>query len=308
MSWICEKCKHENYRDFSTKCESCGQIRNLKQINDNKSKLEYNNEYQNIPINYPSSTKMESTVNNSKNNSNSTIILLVVIVILFMVIIGLVARNLFNNQDESEYSMAEVYTSAETTTITTIEETFKETTITTTQETTAETTTIATTVTTTEPIKEAIIEIETSKKPKEKFKCYTLDCTWEEACKDAETKGGHLATFTSDTEFQEILSVAKKSGLKYIWLGGRTELTDIGVFVSWYTNEDVTALVNSSYWFYDSKNDIQEPSGTDRNTGTVEPYLMLWYVHDKWGLVDNSDEAKAVYKNKTQMGYICEFD
>lgn len=314
MSWICEKCKYENSKDFSTKCEICGQTRDLKQINNNsKSTSNYGNVYLNVPRNYPSQVKIDNTASSPKNNSNTTIILLVVIVILFVVIIGLVAINLFNNRNENRYSMAEVSTIAEstvdTTMTTTIEETSEETTITTTEEVTTEaTTTTVTTVTTIAPVQEAVIAIETNEKPKEKFKCYTLDCTWEEARKDAEKKGGHLATFTSEEEFQEILSVAQQSELKYIWIGGRTELTDSGIFVRWCTNEDVTALVNSSYWFYDSKNDIQEPSGTDRNTGTVEPYLMLWYVHDKWGLVDNSDEAKTTYNGKNDIGYICEFD
>ncbi len=54
----------------------------------------------------------------------------------------------------------------------------------------------------------------------QRYKVITAPLTWDEARKDAESKGGHLASITSPSEWSEVSSIIKSSGLFAVWLGG----------------------------------------------------------------------------------------
>jgi serine/threonine protein kinase len=130
--------------------------------------------------------------------------------------------------------------------------------------------------------------------------------TWEEAYADATANGHQLATFTNADELEAIRSVAKSSGLKYFWLGGKvniyTDDTNTSYAYCYWQNGDDNTFLNSSgaKWYYSEKYAVQEPSGWDVNTNELEPYIMLWYLDD-WTLCDNSNKACT---NSASSGYI----
>lgn len=133
---------------------------------------------------------------------------------------------------------------------------------------------------------------------------------WDDAKNDAEQKGYQLATFTNEEEWLNMLETAKNSGLKYLWIGGKTSINydTNSLYAYWYNDDNSSLLCNydSEIWFYNSNNNIKEPSGYDvQKDGTIieEPYLMLWNVQDKWALCDNSDYAYEIYQGKG-LGYI----
>lgn len=130
--------------------------------------------------------------------------------------------------------------------------------------------------------------------------------TWEEAYSDATSNGYQLATFTNSDELNAIRSIARSSGLKYLWLGGKVKIytddTNTSYAYCYWQNGDDDTFLNSkdANWYYSEKYKVQEPSGWDVNTNELEPYIMIWYLDD-WTLCDNSASACS---NGEISGYI----
>lgn len=136
------------------------------------------------------------------------------------------------------------------------------------------------------------------------------DLSWEEAKSACEVKGGHLATITSEKEYQEICALADESGLSYLWLGGDLsavrELSSgnsVWLDVAWITGEP---------WTFDNWYP-GEPSFQDVD-GTREEYLCLWkakYQNQNLGWTFNdqrNDIVGASYSISGNIGYICEYE
>ena len=125
------------------------------------------------------------------------------------------------------------------------------------------------------------------------------DISWTEANNRALANGGHLATITSQDEMNELVEMAKKSGLEYLWIGGYTSVRNNQAFGHWTTGEpfDYTA------WF------PGEPSRNDKD-GTPEFYLMLWNVNGEWSWNDQRDNVldSGLDYFKGKIGYICEYE
>jgi FtsZ-binding cell division protein ZapB len=116
--------------------------------------------------------------------------------------------------------------------------------------------------------------------------------TWEEAKADAESKGGHLATITSEEEWHALERVLGQVPYGY-YLGGTDEKTE-GVW-EWITNE----VWNFTKWAKGEPNDHSNPK-----YGDSEDYLQTWKEtgdgnrnwNDIWGVI-----------NPHSKGYILEF-
>lgn len=127
--------------------------------------------------------------------------------------------------------------------------------------------------------------------------------TWTEAENICEEKGGHLASITSDNDYNSIIDAAEESGLEFLWLGGLTFCEGDEVYAAWIDNTDFTYVEENKLWFRG------EPSGKDPSdpSETLEPYVMLWKIGDEWSLNDNSDAALKYYRDSL-IGFVCEYD
>ena len=135
-----------------------------------------------------------------------------------------------------------------------------------------------------------------------RFEVYSGMLTWSEAQAKCKAKGGHLAYIKSKEDYDAVLAAIKKadSGLVYLWVGGKTTITDSGVKASWNDGSSTRYLDEEKLWFG------HEPSGKDGDTR--EPYMMLWNPNgERWSFNDNSDSCVKIYSAGT-MGYVCEFD
>ncbi|MDD6268536.1 MAG: lectin-like protein [Oscillospiraceae bacterium] len=167
---------------------------------------------------------------------------------------------------------------------------------------TVEATTVST-IPPTEPTTDPPAET-TKPEPKKEFIVISEACSWTEAKSRCEEMGGHLAYITCDEDFNEILSQLSKTQLKYVWLGGRSYISDDGtVTAEWLNGDDFSYIEREGLWFG------SEPSGRDYTSDgqPLEPYIMMWQVKDKWSLNDNSDLALSCYR-KERIGFICEID
>ena len=132
-----------------------------------------------------------------------------------------------------------------------------------------------------------------------RYEAFLENVTWQQAYQRCEEMGGHLATITSSSEQNEIIELAERNGIKYIWLGGYTSYDDDGnVFGHWITGEDF----EFSNWM------ANEPSRVDLD-GTEEWYIMLWYVNNNWTWNDQrNDPVSEVSSMGKSIGFICEFE
>ncbi len=130
------------------------------------------------------------------------------------------------------------------------------------------------------------------------YAVFRADYTWENANISAMNNGGHLATITSDDEFDTVIQLASASAAKYFWLGGHTADTGNGISAWWTTGENVPA----KYWC------AGEPSGSDNNV--VEDCIMLWYLEQYGGWTLNdimNDPIAYVNYYKNNLAYIVEY-
>lgn len=163
------------------------------------------------------------------------------------------------------------------------------------------------------------------------YKVFWEDVNWDEAearCEAMEHNGvsGHLATITSQEEFDKVTKVLDKfiskqkdknaKKLNYIWLGGWIKNSDAENYVNnyqWVTGEE---------WVYDNwchtlfedsngeKIQIDEPSFYDGDI--LENRLTLWQLKKDelgWTFSDQDGNILDSYpKSSGKIAYICEFD
>lgn len=137
------------------------------------------------------------------------------------------------------------------------------------------------------------------------YQAFVDACTWADAKQKCEAAGGHLAYITSDDDWNQAISVLSGTGLRYVWLGGSTYISNDGstITASWLNGSNLSYIDNARHWY------PNEPSGWDNSSPehTLEPYILLWYVDDYWSLNDTSNDILKYYKPE-RIGYLCEFD
>ena len=137
------------------------------------------------------------------------------------------------------------------------------------------------------------------------YQAFVDACTWADAKQKCEAAGGHLAYITSNDDWNQAISVLSGTGLRYVWLGGSTYISNDGstITASWLNGSNLNYIDNARHWY------PNEPSGWDNSSPehTLEPYILLWYVDDYWSLNDTSNDILKYYKPE-RIGYLCEFD
>nr|WP_051527054.1 lectin-like protein [[Eubacterium] cellulosolvens] len=135
------------------------------------------------------------------------------------------------------------------------------------------------------------------------YKLVTKDVSWQEAEREAEEAGGHLATITDENEYQKVCEVADRSGLTYIWLGARV----------YSVSENWNKWIDGEEWTFE-KWYPGEPSKTDKNDHVDELYLCMWNAKHNdadigWTFNDQRNDIVADYASISgKIGYIIEFE
>ncbi len=137
-----------------------------------------------------------------------------------------------------------------------------------------------------------------------RYEVISGDVSWAEAKAACESRGGHLATITSESEYNEICAQADASGLTYLWIGGfANPSADADHLYAWITGEDWTF----EKWF------PNEPSQTDTD-GTKEDCLCLWNARYQdtdigWTFNDQRNSLLTAFPSVSgKIGYLCEYD
>ncbi len=129
------------------------------------------------------------------------------------------------------------------------------------------------------------------------------DATWQEAYDRAAAAGGHLATITSQEEYDTICALADQAmaetGVRYLWLGARRGSGGWTGSDCWITGEEWSFQL----WY------PGEPSGQDTD-GTVEDVLCLWNVENSgWTFNDQRNDLISVLPTVSgSVGYVIEFE
>lgn len=114
--------------------------------------------------------------------------------------------------------------------------------------------------------------------------------TWEDAKTYCEAQGGHLATVTSQEEYDKITALANSSGCLVVWIGGM-RLSDNSF--GWVNGEDFTY----SAW----------AAGEPNNDGGTEHYIGIMKVNGSWGMYDMPNDVSPYYSS-SKVGFIMEKD
>ena len=119
-----------------------------------------------------------------------------------------------------------------------------------------------------------------------KYEIVKKNISWEEAKKECEEAGGHLATITSQAE-QDYITELNSSNSK-LWIGAYRTDDDLEKWM-WVTGEK---------WNYENWND-GEPNNSS-NVKSNENRAVIW-TNGKWNDLNENNTGE-------QSGYICEWD
>ncbi len=126
-----------------------------------------------------------------------------------------------------------------------------------------------------------------------RYEVFYDDLTWTDAEAYCESLGGHLATVTSEEEYETILSLIPSNARKSVfWIGG-TSAGNNGVW-KWITGEE---------WSYDNWGGGQPSGGIEQYLGFVTTNHG-WAAARKWNDFTNTGTAT----NLREIGFVCEWD
>ncbi|MBQ7155592.1 MAG: leucine-rich repeat domain-containing protein [Synergistaceae bacterium] len=123
-----------------------------------------------------------------------------------------------------------------------------------------------------------------------KYTVFNSPMTWTEAKSYCESLGGHLATITSQEEYDAILNILPQDEKRLYWLGA-SDADNEGSW-QWITGEDFSF----TKWL------AGEPNG-----GNSENYLILTnYYNDVWGWNDATNSHAGI--DPSEWSFICEWE
>ena len=126
-------------------------------------------------------------------------------------------------------------------------------------------------------------------------KAYTVisqAVTWEEAESYCTAHGGHLASITSQEEWDQALAAMRASGRKVFWIGGTRD-----------SGDDMFYWIDGSPWSFTAWAD-GEPNNDDGSGGS-EYYMAIYLVDGSYGWYDCPDDLSSYYKDSA-MAFLME--
>lgn len=141
------------------------------------------------------------------------------------------------------------------------------------------------------------------------YELFVDDCSWEDAVRKCEQKGGYLASLTSDEEFEIVEKMIRKEDLTNVVFYVGAEYSNY----QWqWTEPGLTqrTCVNQAYYKYwlNSGPSYKDklPDGREIDETCVE--LLYRKSDDAFYLNDVVDDVVYFYPSfKGKMGYICEY-
>ena len=117
--------------------------------------------------------------------------------------------------------------------------------------------------------------------------------SWTDASDYCESKGGHLATITSEEEQEAVYGLVKDKGAKNVyWIGASSSS---GTDFKWVTGES---------WGYTNWG-----SGEPNNpVGGNENYVQMYRDSGKWNDGENNGDPNLDYWSLKNTGFICEWE
>ncbi|WP_026658667.1 C-type lectin domain-containing protein [Butyrivibrio sp. AC2005] len=145
-----------------------------------------------------------------------------------------------------------------------------------------------------------------------RYELFVEDCTWEEAAKKCEEKGGYLVSMTSDEEFEKVDNLIRAQNLQNVsfYIGA----TNTGASFWWHwidPNLTVSYCQSHCYRKHWLKGQPSYHETLDNGTKIDENYAEYIYkkADDKFYINDIPGDVIRYYPSfKGYIGYICEFD
>lgn len=128
------------------------------------------------------------------------------------------------------------------------------------------------------------------------YSFHTEDVSWTQAQQRCAEMGGHLAVVSSESELNDIITLAAENGIEKVWLGCHRENNEL----VWENGEQVEFYAWGK----------GEPSYYDGGDKVAEDYLLLWHFNGAWVYNDSRDDPVRDYPDmySGQIGYVCEID
>ena len=139
-------------------------------------------------------------------------------------------------------------------------------------------------------------EVEPSEAPETAMTVFKEDSSWTAAESKCESQGGHLAVIHNQEELQEVISLAKQQGIRFIWIGCQ-RMSDGALH--WVNGDAIDYYVWAD----------GEPSLIGSG-GESENYIMLWNTREdltgEWVYNDVGNNPAMEYAStySGRMGYI----
>ncbi|MBQ9442939.1 MAG: C-type lectin domain-containing protein [Lachnospiraceae bacterium] len=141
------------------------------------------------------------------------------------------------------------------------------------------------------------------------YELFVDDCSWTEAERKCEDKGGYLACLTTDEEYEKVEDLIRKEELTNIafYVGARYKDYNWQWIEPGLTQNNAVTSGNYDHWLNSG------PSYTDKlpdGREVKEEYVEFFYrkSDDRFYLNDVVEDVVAFYPSfKGRMGYICEY-
>ncbi|XME04125.1 C-type lectin domain-containing protein [Lachnospiraceae bacterium C1.1] len=146
-----------------------------------------------------------------------------------------------------------------------------------------------------------------------KYELFIEDCTWEEAAKKCDEKGGYLASMTCDEEFEVVDELIRTEGKQNYCFYIGAKRGGEKPYVYWWIEPGLVQR-GLDYSIYENRHWLDgEPSyKSELDDGREIEEDHVEYIHikskDKFYMNDIPNDVIAYYPSfRGRMGYICEY-